>query len=486
MEKFKKGILVVKDKIKEISFDVSICDGEICDDSKEFFDYFMTLPNESMIVLEDYFNNRPTDEDEVNRLLQEFCKNKAVVLKGYPVIYREITDIYGNKYGKEIWRNRVFPIPSEITNSFSFKEKEVVSNNVYHGTSKINSSSIFRINGRDRQFYITLKDANNEEYFTNDRNIVSEYSLFRTYADSFEAEKTIGKIKKTSITRYKVVMKLDFVHKNANRLEVALMDKGYANEKEVNDYEKRENSFIGSINSKIVSYSELNNLGEIEKASSIKGKDTSDLLTLINNLEVLLTTIKVVNTNLYNELYEEYQKLINEESNAQKDAYEKLTKFYEDLKSKLILSSNGDSAIEHLDGIISKCLDDINNGRFLSINLSYITELHGDFLRNENNYGIRYIQKINSRFNYLYFLYLYCNKDNHDLREINDSYIPNSVKGILNVCFALYERKAIKYNHEKIDSSDFNIDHGTVFDLIDIINNIEIVNISTAKQLIKS
>ena len=83
-------------------------------------------------------------------------------------------------------------------------------------------------------------------------------------------------------------------------------------------------------------------------------------------------------------------------------------------------------------------------------------------------------------------MYLYCNKDNHDLREINDSYIPNSVKGILNVCFALYERKAIKYNHEKIDSSDFNIDHGTVFDLIDIINNIEIVNINTAKQLIKS
>ena len=33
---------------------------------------------------------------------------------------------------------------------------------------------------------------------------------------------------------------------------------------------------------------------------------------------------------------------------------------------------------------------------------------------------------------------------------------------------------------------DFNIDNGTVFDLIDIINNIEIVNISTAKQLIKS
>ena len=49
----RKGYLVVLDKQKKINFDISICDGRICDDSKEFYDYYQKLTIEDRITIRD-------------------------------------------------------------------------------------------------------------------------------------------------------------------------------------------------------------------------------------------------------------------------------------------------------------------------------------------------------------------------------------------------------------------------------------------------
>ena len=79
-------------------------------------------------------------------------------------------------------------------------------------------------------------------------------------------------------------------------------------------------------------------------------------------------------------------------------------------------------------------IQDILNKTFSGVSIEYLTEMHSEFLNNEDKYDFKYVQKINSRLNILYFLYVYNRKlFDGNLDNISKSYIPSCIKGIINV-----------------------------------------------------
>ena len=79
----KKGYLVRVDNQRKITFNISICDGNVCDDSKEFYDYFQSLTRSEQITIEKCLrdlDDEVIEDSKVIDLLFRFCKDKITPL----------------------------------------------------------------------------------------------------------------------------------------------------------------------------------------------------------------------------------------------------------------------------------------------------------------------------------------------------------------------------------------------------------------------
>ncbi len=482
MEEYKRGFLVVKEKLDKFYFDVSVCEGIICNDGKDFYDYYKKLPEESKKILDKYFTDPSnTIEDyKVCELLSDYCKNRTKKITGYPIIYKEMEDTNGNKYGKELLTNRIFPIPNNQKNIYSVSNLGLVKN-IYRGhKDKSDPHLIYYYYRVDRKRFPVFKDRYGVSLYTANKSNKDSYWLYGSYNATCytDSNKPVCAIMRSELMRYRVCMSLDYVHNNANRLEVALIDNGYANDNDIKQYRTKESLSLTMTN-KIRKLCSYNNLKEIKYSDSNATKDNSSMLDLINDIESLLFRIKGINESLYNESNREYQKIIDEEPMVENDKYKELQDFYNRLFKSTSLSTDGDEACEFLDNYINKLLDDMINKRFSSMNLSYLTQLHKEFLNNESNYSIKTIQKINGKFNLLYFLYLFNYRDNYNNDEISSSYINSSIKGIANVIEALHNLNVIKY------VQDYKLLIEDLPSILKLIDNIELNDIEKVKELIK-
>ncbi len=473
----KKGILVLKNKLNDISFKVVMCDGRVCELSGDFYKFYMSLASDSQLLINNYFNGDRKNIKEVLSLLDVYCKfiNVTIDCKGYPILYEELTDADGNKYGKEYITDRLFPIHTKfaVSDIKVTKPKEI--KNMFQGKE---DSKLYRIVGIDKKRYYVFSDLKHRKYYTNDLGKQVKYDLFKTYSESCEGEHLIDKIEKVNVKEFTVSLPLSFVHNNANRVEVALIEKGYANEDERSRYVSKD-QFAYGIRRKVKKLFTFNNLKEIEYQSS--GMKTSNLTSLINEIEGLLNRIKDINETLYNEANKRYQTIISSEPNIQTNVYGELEDFYNSLKETINLSIDGEEANEFLVGYINILIDNMANEIYSNIDHPYVTDLHTRFIMNEDKYGISNVQKINTKFNYLYFFYLYNNRDNYNSKEIGNSYIGTCVQGIFNIIEGLTRANIIGCS---IDITNYNSSL-SLDDLLTIIKNIELYDISIAKQLIK-
>lgn len=446
----KKGYLVKVDNQRKITFDISLCDGNICDDSKEFYDYFQTLTESEKTSIESCLNDLgdgPIKDLEVIDLLFRFCKEK---INGYnvslPILYEEKIDEKGNKYGSEIKTGFAFPIPKTLTGYFKPIGKKDVTAFSY------NNKKIFYHHGREMaNFTVVFIDKKKKKYYTGiTESKRTYYSLYERKDDApslyTKPKYNIGSV---DITRFKIRMSLDFVHDNVNRAEVFLIDNGYANDLEVTGYKHTANR------EKIVTlYRENNFIDEHAANANVKTKRNSDILTLMNNIDACLSIIKDINKELYDELYSNYQTIIGTNDVNKSKIENELQIFYNSIRSSSVFPSSSREAIVILDNYIIKTVNSINGNTYPNVYLPTLTKIHDDIIKKEDEYPLVDVKTLNERMNLLYFLYLYINKDMYNVtdpkleessfyRDINHSYISSNITGIINAIKLLIDNDLI-------------------------------------------
>lgn len=495
MEELKKGHLI--ESGYSFTFNVSICEGKICNDSEDFYNFYMDLVESEKDLLNTFFTNPDHNikDEKVCELLKRFCDDKILKnVGGLEIIYKDFVDSRGNKYGVEYLTELPFPVLQGVTGEYSLR----ISKNIkaYRGDPSYNtdSSIIFYRHGRDRyghpkfisnirkgmRFYTPIKGKD-----------VKGFALYNSLADikNTNVAKASYSIVSTDVFRYEVSMVIGFTHDNMNRLETVLFEGDYANQADLHQYEQRSEwaETKGKIRERYKrnTFKDNNLLNRYEdKDEKSNNKENSSMLNLINDIDALLFRIKDINPALYKKLDTEYQDIVDKDTIVESDKYKELTEFFERLSGKTSLPIDGPEASEFLDNYIEKLLDDMVNKRFSNISLTYLTQLHKEFLNNENNYGIKYIKKINGKINLLYFLYLYNYRDDYHEKEISESYINSSIKGIVNVIEALHNLGVIKCPNE-ITSVTYNPINNDITTILKLMNNIEFNDVEKVKELIK-
>ena len=501
----RKGYLVVLDKQKKINFDISICDGRVCDDSKEFYDYYQKLTIEDRKIIDKCFSN--IEESKINdpkakELLFNFCKNKITnYRKVIPVIYNETVDTEGNKYGCVLVRHYAFPIPKEIRGSFELIGGKKI-NNVYRRSKSIKydepkpTNPIFYPHGRSiGDLTIKFIDKNHKKYYTSSFGTKKTHELYSSSNGVYAAGYSPAYyVVRTNLNRYKISMSLEFVHDNMNRMEVVLLENGFANQKEIDHY-MYDTPYT-------LDYYRLNAFKDDDLANQENmDKKNSDVLDLINKIEATLLRIKEINENLYNQLNDEYNRLIGSNDYKTINKEKQLNQFYNSIKDKQFLSDSPEASIIILDRYIDRIINDLKNGLNPNIYLPYLTRLHDEIISYQKRYPLADIKIINERMNMLYFLFLYANKNQFNIpedtsytsipfyKEITiNTYIKDNIVGILNVIQKLLDMRIIEENdmimYHKVDCfykpETTNLPH-----LLDFISDINIKDINDTKELIK-
>ena len=499
----KKGYLLIRSKQNECSFDVSIdSDGNICDDNEEFYKYYQSLNGEQQEAVTKYFSNTNIQcREEVESILFEFVKDKLLkARKGVWILYEEVVDVDGNKYGKEYLTDRLFPIPNKITGDVKGKSKTKQKKGFF-GVKKGSPSEglkRFYVYGRDRLRYLKFIDNSSNVYYSRVKTISKgdgHFGLYDSFDDSCGDEcDTIRKEKyrvyERDVTTYRVKIGVKFNHENMNRLEVALLKdhEEYANDRDVSRYRGMEN-WNNGLSSRFRKLSGYNNFKKDVIEDDPNKKRNSKMLDLINDIETVLLRIKIVNIPLYEELYGEYQSIINEDNLVETDKYKKLEKFYNNMKDSFMLSNDGEKALELLDKYINIMIQDIRNKTYSGVSIEYLTEMHSEFLNNEDKYDFKYVQKINSRLNILYFLYVYNRKlFDGNLDNISKSYIPSCIKGIINVSQALYNIGVIEFPGKVANlynTLTYKDEYNNLDWLFEFMDYVKFKDVEKVKELIK-
>jgi hypothetical protein len=447
----KKGYLVKVDNQRKITFDISLCDGGVCDDSKEFYDYFQTLTDGEQLTIENCLRNlddKEIEDPKVIDLLFRFCKEK---INGYnvslPILYEEKIDEKGNKYGSEMKTGFAFPIPKTLTGNF----KPVVKRNIKAFSS--NDEKIFYYHGREMaNFTVVFIDKKKKKYYTGTtESKKTYYSLYERKDDAPSLyTKPKYNIEPVDITRIRIRMSLDFIHDNVNRAEVFLIDNGYANDLEVTGYNN-----TGNREKIITLYRQNNFIDEHAANSNVKTKRNSDILTLMNNIEACLSIIKDINENLYIGLKDKYQDIIGANDVNKSKIENELQIFYNAIRSCSVFPSSSREAIVILDNYIIKTVNSINGNTYPNVYLPVLTKIHDDIIKKEDEYPLVDVKTLNERMNLLYFLYLYINKDMYNVtdpkleessfyRDINCSFISSNITGIINAIKVLIDNDLIE------------------------------------------
>lgn len=504
----KKGFLVNKTVQDKYYFDIAVCNGVICDYCKEFYDYYQTLSANDRIDLDNYFKDFKDDNIEdpkVEKLLYGFCQGKIDIKRHLvPIIYTEKEDINGNKYGEEYLTDFIFPIPKELSGNFNIdKERKV--NNVYQGVKKNNVEPIKNIIyypcGKDSKEYLIFKIRSGRRFYTNNKDSYRAYDLFNTYEASCKADEynPVLAIKKTDLTRYRICMSLDYVHENMNRMDVALIENGYANQNDINAYERRNNISDG-IRTRVRKLYNLNNFKDEDLLYKVEeSRKNSNLLDLMNKIEAILLMIKDINEILYKDLNDKYKSIIGSNQYRGMGKDQELQNLYNSIKNISFLPEYARQIIDLLNKYIDRIINDVNNGVYPKMNLQALTRIHDDIIKVENKHPLSNVKEINDRMNMLYFLFLYTNKeqylisedtsytDCHFYKEIVTSYINDNVTGIINVIQRLIDSNVITNNQELVYHTGcfYKPDATTLANLLDLVRDVKISEVNKAKELIK-
>jgi len=504
----RKGFLVNKNVQDKYYFDISVCNGVICDYSKEFYDFYQSISKDEREALDNFFkdyNGSEIDDTKIKEILLRFCKDK-IALKNHliPIIYEERVDINGNKYGIEYLTDYPFPIPKSLSGDFNlFRVKEI--SNVYQGVktnvSNPSKSVIYYACGKDSKQYLIFKNRTGRKFYTNNRDDYKIYSLFDNYDDSCHANEvnpTLG-IKKTELNRYRICMSIDYVHDNMNRMDVALIENGFANQNDIDKYEKR-NYINNGIISKVRKSYNLNAFKDEDLLSKVEEKkNNSNLLDLMNKIEAQLLMIKDINDILFKDLNEKYHNIIGSNTYRGKGKEEELQIFYNSINNISFLPEYTRQIVDLLDKYTNRIMNDINNDVYPKIYLQALTKMHDDLINIENKHPLPDVKAINDRINFLYFLFLYTNKEQYMIqedksytetpfyKEISSSYIGDNIVGIINIIQRMIESGVINNNQELIYHANcfYKPESTTLANLLDLVRETKINEINKAKELIK-
>ena len=489
----KTGFLVTKKERDKKYFDIAVCDGRICDYCGDFYKFFKLLPNEEQELLNNFFSNFNGyfHDADVNRILFKYVDSKRNIKEGYPVIYADVTDIDGNKYGQEYLTEKYFPIPTETTGIFYLNESKQIKNAF---RDEDTGEHIYRFHGIDKEFSPKYKGKNGHVYHSGMymRNRYTD-DMFYVYPDIEHRETGNDALKKGKLICYHIEMYYNYSHDNMNRIEVILVPYGYANQKEKYNYaekcstahdEEVMNKRAKEINGMYV----LNNIKDKDLISkTIEEKKNSAMLTLINNIEFSLATIKDIDNDLYQEFYDRYQEIIKKGTLAPTNKFESLGNLYKEIQDSISIGSDKERNISFFNKYIDKLFDDVKNEKYINISLEYLTYLHELLINNENNYEIDYIQQMNLRLNVLYFFYLYMNRDHIIIKKIEGSYIKDNIVGILNTIRKLVELGVIEKSDYLYQHADllYNASNASLDDLLQLTSNIDFKDWDNVKELTK-
>ena len=489
MGELRKGALLLKSTEKKYYFNVSVCDGVICDYSREFYDFYKQLSKESRDLLDNYFSNYDSldshiDNPQVLELLSKYSKANRVEVKGYPIIYEEYHDIKGNRYGEELLTDKLFPIPKEVNDKFDVIKINKIGD-MFRGDENIDQHRIFlRLDGKAKGYHC-FEDVYNRLYYAPNSDDEYSYKLYPDFKSLMVSwAKDIGTIKKANVFCYRISKSLNFVHDNVNRLEVALgTTNEFANEHDINSYRSK-NIIVKNVSRKVKKLFELNEMKSTFSNYSLNSIITSDILTLINNIENLLNQIKDINENLYQEANREYQIILDGNNNIENQGIDRLQTFYDNLSNKIKLPKENYKICELLDNYTKIVIDDIIAGKHPMFNIRYIASLQEEFVNREKEYDIKMIQTINYKFNLFYLLCFFSDSDYYnseffDLREIISTKI--NVRGIFNVIEDLKEKNIITYN----ERLKYYYLEKNFYSLLSFMKYISISDIEQIKALVK-
>lgn len=503
---YKKGHLVKMDEQKKLFFNISICDGKVCNDSPEFYNYYQKLSSDKQEIIDKFFRNidkEDINDPKFNELLLDFCKDKRINFRNtIPIIFEEQTDELGNTYGHEIRRNYIFPIPKDMKSEFQVvNSKEINNTFICYYTNRNDSlkNTIFYARGRNLiNFGVRFVDKNGKAYYSSDRVYSrNTYFLYDSMRKNILSNEDC-RVERSKVVRYSIGMSLKFIHDNVHRMDVALIDDGYANNLEISDYNESGIAYHNLL--AVASYAQSNVFKDPDLVyNNNNKKNNSEFLNLINKIESCLLMIKDINIDLYNELNTKYQSITGN-STYNKNIEKELDDFYKEINETSILPENSEDAIKLLDSYIENIINGMRSNTYNSeIYLYILTRIHDDIIRNTNNYKVSDITLLNDRMNIIYLLFLYVNKNKYFIpentsyvdcqfyKDIAFSYIGSNVLGIINAIKLflnndIFERNEVLSYHAALF---YKSEDTTLPKLLDLIRDLKFIELDKVRELIK-
>lgn len=458
------GFIVGEPDFQNDTIEVLASNGRILDNNKFYNLVYRKATKEERMVLDNYFSNQHIDADindnEVSKIINKYYHIDSTYHKKTPIVFELFYDNDGNMYGKELSNNRIFPVLKQNGYNYSLECER--------------RSGIVQVDGRK---YFTKGQNQNIYYSDSDKFSFMHSDKIDGNAYVIESHnyKINYRVKEQEIVYHKLTLKPILIHTNKAYFNAPIiLDKPATNE-DIIEYNNSPN--IGRRN-RIINASRTNTFKVdpeklIYPANKGDKPTRSEILNLIDNIELLLNRLFNLNNDLYNKYYEKYRKIItnNTNSNIAIDYQKELNNLVNEIEEAIKYIYSNKEFVDYLDKIINDNIIDFK------LNLNDINNITNKFYDYVMVYSIDVISAINNRIGILYFLYLTNNK--YDINHLmNDNpYIKDNLK-IIYVVMSNLARKGYLDNFHELSEITINSLSELIFNsylTINDKNNIKII-----------
>ncbi len=449
MTKYYTGSLISVEDIKSTEYNLYFCNGKYIDCDQHLKPFYNRNDVKKFdILIKTIMDNKLRINNEVLNILKDILKEKVISYNMHEnIIFELIEDQKGNLYGKELSTGLIFPIADN-------KKNEILDASIqqWNFMGQID----FQDHG-DYKYYHNDPNVSSSHYYDSNGNCLIQLSLHFDdwYECNLAKSRSTLDCKKISGYRLKFYCKTLPYHNNCLRGDVFIVNDGYANEMEIDEYKKYHmvkgffrRSIAKNYQSIFHSLAKCNIFKEeiIPKKEIIKEKEKiDDEAIILEEIELLLIKLKNYNIELYNKYQSEYNELLDS-SNKRIKLVSFSKQNLEKLKAEISLCflynhDDGMNIIDYLSNLKKKYLLNIINGETnkTKVSLMDLDKIMDLFLKTQDEYDVLTRRMIIRNFACIYLFELYENKNNLDKSNLQYTHIENLMTSIIIILNSLKE-----------------------------------------------